>query len=188
MDGTNWATFIPVIYLLSLLLLRAHNKDDPPDIATHPSLSPCPIVPTVLNAAPCLLFCAWQSQLQYHCKGHQHHCTSTQHPSSNTCFPRDNPSRDGGHHPDFHGYWARTTMGRRGSSLLYRSLTPPVTGSQDGDGLGDKQVTQTICTPLQDPAPAALPEHLQVLQACWEVGQKKYEEPMYSHLHISKNQ
>lgn len=100
---------------------------------------------------------------------------------SNTPFPRDNPSLGGNHHPEFHGYQARTTR-RRGSSLISKSLT-----LQDGCGLGDKQVTQSTCIPLWDPAPGALLDHLQVLQACWEVGEKKNGEPMYSHLHISKN-
>lgn len=39
-------------------------------------LSPCLIAPTVLNAAPCLLLCAWQSQLQ------GHHTSSCQCPAT----------------------------------------------------------------------------------------------------------
>lgn len=69
MDWTNYAAFIPIISLLSLLLLWAHNKDDPPTLPPIP-LSPGLIAPTVFNAAPCLLLCAWHSQLQCHCKEH----------------------------------------------------------------------------------------------------------------------
>lgn len=168
MDWTKEADFIPIISLLSLLLLQAHNKDDRPDLATHPTLSFL-TAPTVLSAAPCLLLCAWLSQLQCHCKG----------PCTNTPFPKDNPWRGGSHHPEFYGYQARTTMRRRGSSLISKSLT-----LQDGCGLRDKQVTQTTRIPLRGPAPGALLDHLQVLRACWEVGEKKNGEPMYSHLHI----
>lgn len=127
-------------------------------------LSPCLIAPIVLSAAPCLLLCAWQSQLHCHCKGH------IMAPALSMPCPTPLSKRQSfmcwGHHPDFRGYQARTTMGRKGSSPVCKTLTHAVTVSQDRDGLGDKQVTQSIYIPLRGPAPAALPDHLQVLQAC----------------------
>lgn len=141
-------------------------------------LSPGLIAPTVLNAAPCLLLCAWQSQLQCHCKGQ-----NIAPPAPSTAHPTP-PFQETILH--LVGATILTFMATRqkqqwGEEVLHSSLRAWSLlwlVLRMGMGWGTSRWHRL-------PAPAALPDHFEVSQACWEVGEKENEEPLYSHLSIS---
>lgn len=121
----------------------------------------------------------------------QHPAIPHQHPLSK----RDKPSGGGGRRPDFHGYQAKNTNRRGGSSLVQNSLTPHigtqgqrVSGGRAGGQAGD--MCHLHPTVRSGPScPTWSPK------ACWEMGQiflrqflPRNEESVYRSLRISNQQ